>query len=524
MTNLSVQIVAPIGRDATLLASVLNAEKLETCIVQPESVRRITPQERDSIGVLLLAEEALTPESIGYLGTLLERQPAWSDLPVLILTCGGRETQESLHRERLPLGNLTLLERPLRPASLISSVQSALRARTRQYQVRDAIQARDKAMTALQESEERNRLILQSTRDCIKLLDLDGNLLSMNAEGQARLGIDDFSKVCNKPWFAFWKGEDKSKAQQAVEMARNGREGRFEAAFITPQGESTWWNISVTPVMNEQRQMTHLLAISREITDRKRTETALIQSEKLAAVGRLAASISHEINNPLEAVTNLLYLAVSDSEVPRSAKKYLTQADDELRRVSQIVGQTLRFHRQASLPRFTSAEELVNSVVSLYRARLKNTAIRTDTKRMRSCSAICYEGDIRQVLNNLVGNAIDAMRTGGTLTIRARSATNWRTSQPGMTITIADTGTGMSDRVRRRIFEPFFTTKGTNGTGLGLWISNSIVKRHHGRLNVRSRTASERKSGTVFRLFLPKNIGIELEEPTPAPMPSRMAS
>lgn len=525
VTDLIVHIVAPVDRDAGLLASTMNREGVETCILQPQSLQELLPDQRDSIGTLLVAEEGLTPESIRHLAMLLDRQPAWSDLPILVLISGGLETEESRRRdrERLPLGNLMLLERPLRAGSLLSSVKTALRARERQYQVRDTIRARDKAMSALRESEERNRLILQSTRDCIKLLDLEGNLLSMNAEGQARLGIDDFSQVCNKPWFAFWNGEDKTKAQTALACARNGGEGRFEAAFLTPRGEATWWDVSVTPVVNEQRQMTHLLVVSREITDRKQTEKALIQSEKLAAVGRLAASISHEINNPLEAVTNLLYLATSDSGVPDSARSYLTQAEDELRRVSLIVGQTLRFHRQASLPRFTAAEALIDSVVSLYRARIRNARVRVDAKRVKPGSVVCYEGDIRQVLNNLVGNAIDAMRSGGVLSIRARPATNWHTGQTGMAITIADSGTGMTDQVRRRIFEPFFTTKGTNGTGLGLWISNGIVKRHHGRLAVRSRTQPAENTGTVFRLFLPRNVGIELVGSTPAPVASIMA-
>jgi PAS domain S-box-containing protein len=525
VTDLTVHIVAPVGRDADLLASALNREAVETCIFQSQFLHELLPDQRDSIGTLLVAEEGFTPESIRHLGMLLDRQPAWSDLPVLVLTSGGRETEESRSRDRArhPLGNLTLLERPLRAGSLLSSVKTALRARRRQYQVRDTIRARDKALSALRESEERNRLILQSTRDCINLLDLEGNLLSMNAEGQARLGIDDFSKVCNKPWFAFWNGEDRNKAREAVASARSGGEGRFEAAFLTPRGEATWWDVSVTPVVNEQREMTHLLVVSREITDRKQTEKALIQSEKLAAVGRLAASISHEINNPLEAVTNLLYLANSDSGVSDATRSYLIQAEDELRRVSQIVGQTLRFHRQASSPRFTAAEELIDSVISLYRARIRNARVHVDDRHVKSCSVVCYDGDIRQVLNNLVGNAIDAMRTGGVLSIRARPATNWRTGQAGMSITIADTGTGMTDPVRRKIFEPFFTTKGINGTGLGLWISKGIVKRHHGGLAVRSRTVPEQRSGTVFRLFLPRNVGIELVGSAPAPVASTVA-
>jgi signal transduction histidine kinase len=241
------------------------------------------------------------------------------------------------------------------------------------------------------------------------------------------------------------------------------------------------------------------------LEERKRAESALIESEKLAAVGRLAASISHEINNPLEAVTNLLYLIRAEGELPDRAMTYLSLAERELARVSQIVGQTLRFHRQSTKPTLITPEDLLESVVALYQGRLLNARIDLVFDHRSATAIHCYEGDIRQVLNNLVGNAIDSMRTGGRLVIRTHDSVRCSDQRRGIRITIADTGYGMSPEVRHRIFEAFYTTKGLAGNGLGLWISKGIVEKHQGSLSVRSSNRLPR-TGTVFSLFLPRSL------------------
>jgi signal transduction histidine kinase len=168
-----------------------------------------------------------------------------------------------------------------------------------------------------------------------------------------------------------------------------------------------------------------------------------------------------------------------------------------------ITNQTLRFYRQATSAKGTNCEELFEDVLSIHQGRLVNSRIEVQ-KRMRATQPlICFDGEIRQVLNNLVGNAIDAMHPGGgLLLVRSRESTHWPSGARGLTLTVADTGTGMSSEVMEKIFEPFFTTKGINGTGLGLWVSEDIVKRHRGELRVRSRQ-QESGSGTVFALFLP---------------------
>jgi signal transduction histidine kinase len=185
-------------------------------------------------------------------------------------------------------------------------------------------------------------------------------------------------------------------------------------------------------------------------------------------------------------------------------RDFLNTADRELQRVSQIVAQTLRFHRQSTKPRAITPEELLEPTLALYQGRFSNSRIQLDLQHDNAGSVTCHEGDIRQVLSNIIGNAIDAMRNGGRLVVRTRKARLRKTGIPGVRITIGDTGHGIPKDILPRVFEPFYTTKGINGTGLGLWISLGIVQKHHGRLQVRSRT-EENRSGTVFSLFLPSD-------------------
>jgi len=256
------------------------------------------------------------------------------------------------------------------------------------------------------------------------------------------------------------------------------------------------------PKRESDGSVSGVIVLGVDVTDARRSEQILLQSEKLNAVGRLASSIAHEINNPLEAVTNLIYLA-RNAAVNPDAINFLTTAEIELRRVSAIANQTLQFHRQSTKPVPVTAASLIDSTLPLYQGRLTNAHVKVERRDRARRPVTCLDGEIRQVLSNLVGNAIDAMSEGDRrLLIRSRESTDWRTGRSGVTLTIADTGSGMSADTIPRIFEPFFTTKGTKGTGLGLWISREIVERHQGSLRVKSRQ-SPHSSGTVFTLFLP---------------------
>ncbi len=274
-----------------------------------------------------------------------------------------------------------------------------------------------------------------------------------------------------------------------------------EHRIRTANGDYRWMRSRAYARRSENGVIVKWYGTTEDIHDRKQAENALIQTEKLAAVGRLASSIAHEINNPLESVTNLLYLARITDRLS-DVHSYLDTAERELRRVSVISSQTLRFHRQSTGPTLVTAASLTDTILTIYQGRLVNSHVHLEHRQRSKATVLCLEGEIRQVLNNLVGNAIDAMHSGGRLLLRSRDATHWPSSRRGIIITVADTGSGISEPVARHIFEPFFTTKGISGTGLGLWIAQEIVARHHGSIRVRSSQRPGR-SGTVFTLFLP---------------------
>jgi PAS domain S-box-containing protein len=291
--------------------------------------------------------------------------------------------------------------------------------------------------------------------------------------------------------------------QQAVKATVKGGEPfHFEGMIRRKDETLSWIEVHGQVELDPDGVRRRLLGTIRDLTRLKKSEEVLRTAEKLSAVGRLAASIAHEINNPLASVTNLLYLARTSDDLAE-VQGFLDTAERELRRVSVISNQTLRFYRQTTSSQDIRCEDLMDGVLSIHQGRLVNSGIEV-LKRMRAHHLLhCFEGEIRQVLNNLVGNAIDAMlATGGRLLVRSRESTNWRTGEKGITLTVADTGMGMSAPVLKKIFEPFFTTKGIGGTGLGLWVCVDIVKRHSGTLRVRS-SQDPGKSGTVFTLFLP---------------------
>ena len=219
-------------------------------------------------------------------------------------------------------------------------------------------------------------------------------------------------------------------------------------------------------------------------------------------MGRLAATIAHEVSDPLESVTNLLSLA-SASEDLKQVREHLQIADGELRRAAAVTNQTLRFHKQSTKPTKVLAGDLLEGVVAIYRGKLAASQIVVERRVRSKVPLCCFEGEIGQVIGNLIGNASDAMQgSGGRLLLRSREAIDQRTGRPGALITIADTGPGMAQQTVAKAFEAFYTTKGMAGTGLELWICREIVNKHAGVLKLRS-SQNPQHHGTVFLLFLP---------------------
>ncbi len=277
-----------------------------------------------------------------------------------------------------------------------------------------------------------------------------------------------------------------------------------------PRNRPWTWLASAYPVRTQPQQVRWVGVIVLDASDRKRNEEALRRTEKLAATGRLAASIAHEINNPLEAITNLLFLLQNFCQLDETATNYVAMAQHEARRIAEITQQTLRFYRQSTLPTRANLGELLDSVLSIYNGRLNTMNIRVEREYDAALDLFCFAGELRQVFANLVGNALDASSAGGRLVVRARRSHNWKDrARSGVRFTVADTGTGMEPEVRERAFEAFFTTKEVTGTGLGLWVSQEMIVKHHGLVHLRSRTAiSGKPGGTVFQIFIPDDASL----------------
>jgi signal transduction histidine kinase len=229
---------------------------------------------------------------------------------------------------------------------------------------------------------------------------------------------------------------------------------------------------------------------------RLQAEESARKLEGLATAGKIAASVAHEINNPLEAVINLLYL-IQTGNLGDTERHYLASAQKELTRIAAITTHTLRFYRQQSSPTSVSIPEVFESALALFQSPLTTSGITVERQWLANVPPIvCLEGEIRQVIANLISNAIDSMSNGGTLCLRVRAAVN------GLNIEVSDTGPGVPSEVQQKILKPFFTTKGRNGTGLGLTISAEIIARHGGTLNFDTVT-DPLSSGTCFKFFLP---------------------
>lgn len=269
-----------------------------------------------------------------------------------------------------------------------------------------------------------------------------------------------------------------------------------------PDGTVDYMRWEMQPWQKPDGAIGGLIVFSELVTERRRAEQSLRQAEKLAAAGRLAATVAHEINNPLEAVTNLLYLARTAPD--HQAHNFLDQADEELVRITHIAQQTLGFYRESGKPALVDVAEVAEEVLHLYETKLRNKRI-TLEKRLAPVQLPALRGELRQILSNTVANAIDALPPSGRLIMKVAAAKDRGPQRaPGVRITVADSGCGIQLPDLQKVFEPFWTTKEDVGTGLGLWVTRSLIEKHGGRIRLRS-SVTPGRSGTVISIFLPSN-------------------
>jgi signal transduction histidine kinase len=257
---------------------------------------------------------------------------------------------------------------------------------------------------------------------------------------------------------------------------------------------------SAAPIFDGQKKLRGVVMVFRDVTLEKQAQDVMHKAEKLAAAGRLAATVAHEINNPLEAVGNLIYIVQHTPDLTEEVQGYLQMAEQELDRVSHITRQTLGFYRDSSEPAPVQVREVVESVMKLYDNKMKSKQIAVELN-IADCPPIQgLQGELKQLVANLVSNAADAVGNGGRIRISVAPA--FRAGGNGVEVRVADSGPGVAAELRGRIFEPFFTTKQDVGTGLGLWVSKEITRRHGGTIEVSSGKDKD-LGGAVFTVFLP---------------------
>ena len=409
----------------------------------------------------------------------------------------------SQHSAVIPSESYTELHDSDERDRLVSTLQQKASAVDTVVEEREKEVAQRKVVEEkLRRTEEFTRNIIESSADCVKVLDLDGRIQYMSPSGQRALGITDANQFLNRKWAELWQEEDRPRAGEALTTARSGGVGCFQGDSLTMGGLRKSWDVRITPALDRQGKIERLVAVSRDMTELKSAQQLAVQSEKLAATGRLAATIAHEINNPLEAVTNFIYLAMTAKGLPEEVCRHLKIADRELARVSQIAQQTLGFYRGSSKDRWISIADLIRDVLVVYERKLAYKHIETIVSVPHDLKFYGRQGELRQALSNLLTNAIDASKMGGKIWLRARLSSGWgKQGEAGVRITLADNGSGMSREVQKKIFIPFFTTKAEIGTGIGLWATRALVEQQGGLLRFHSRQGE--KAGTAMCIFLP---------------------
>jgi len=342
--------------------------------------------------------------------------------------------------------------------------------------------------------------IVDSADDAIISKNLNGVIESWN-RGASRIFGYTPEEIVGQSILRLIPEELRYEEEEILRKLRNGeRIEHYETTRVRKDGERLEISVTISPILNADGRVIGASKIARNISDRKKIEKALIESEKLAATGRMAAAIAHEVNNPLESLINLIYLARQNCSASPKARDYLLTAEGELERVSHIARQTLGYYRDTGSPTQVCLHDLIENVLTVYRSKLDSIGISVESHFDDRHEILVSKGEMLQVFSNVIANAIDAMRNGGKLEVSIRRTTD--SPGHGIETVVRDNGTGISDEHMERIFEPFFTTKGNLGTGIGLWVTKQLVERRGGQITITS-SAEPGNNGTVVTIYIP---------------------
>jgi PAS domain S-box-containing protein len=364
-----------------------------------------------------------------------------------------------------------------------------------------------RAQQALQASEDRWATTLQSIGDAVISTDAAGNIEFMNDVAQNLTGWSLPEAKGHDLSAAFNIVQEVTRVKPENPVAKVIRLGKVvglanHTALIRRDGTEIPIEDSGAPIRNREGQIEGVVLVFHDVSEQRKVEKALRNSDRLATTGRLAATIAHEIHNPLDSVGNLLFL-IGQATPEESTRQYVSMASQELVRVTQMTQQMLSFQREAAKPIPVKIKDILDNVIALYDRKIQSAGIKLKQQVDFDGHILALPGELRQMFANLVGNAIEAVGPRrGTITLRAYASRDWRRERSGLRVIVADDGPGIPADVRTSIFEPFFTTKGESGTGLGLWITSDILRKYDGTMRLRTST-QPRRSGTCFSVFFP---------------------
>ncbi len=363
----------------------------------------------------------------------------------------------------------------------------------------DDITGHKQTLDALRDSESHLRTIAENIPQMIWVTDDTTTFHYLSPKWLEYTGAG-FEENQHGRWVQFLHPDDFKVTFELWQRAIDTR-GVYEAEYRLRRydGEYRWHLARAVPIVDAADGKMLWFGTTTDIEDQKRTHLALIRSEKLAATGRLASSMAHEINNPLAAALNSLYLALLDDTVVDSTRQHIDLAQRELERVAHITRQTLGFYRETGKPTKVDLCKVADSVVDLYGPRLKNKDIYVEREYRSEATVFAIEGEVRQILANLFSNSIDAVESHGCIRLRIAGPLSFDGGRPAVRLSVSDNGSGIDPQHLSHIFEPFFSTKEATGTGLGLWVTQQLVKKHQGKIRARSTPGKL----TVFEVYLP---------------------
>ncbi|HEY4932066.1 MAG TPA: CHASE3 domain-containing protein [Terriglobales bacterium] len=361
----------------------------------------------------------------------------------------------------------------------------------------------------LAESRGRFQITLNSLGDAVIATDAAGRVRYINPVAQQLTGWDDYLEARGRPLAEVARLVDERahvELTDPVEIVRRAEKVvglSNHVLLISRSGQEYPIDMNGAPILNDRGQLMGVVVVFRDVTQRRQTEQTLRASDRLTQVGRLAATIAHEIRNPLDTVSNLIFLLRHESYPNPETKNYLDLASEELARITQITGQLLTFHREAQSPVQVGLTKVLESVLALLAPQIGMTGITVSSRFDTLRPVRGFPGELRQVFSNLIVNAIHSMPEGGRLLLHVyESSMASDPERKGVRVTVLDNGTGIPPGVRKNLFAPFYTTKGEGGTGLGLWVTRGIIEKHEGTIHFLSSVRPGR-NGTAFAVFLP---------------------